>query len=106
MKTQSGRIYKGAYIENVAFNPSLSPLQQRSQLIVAGETYPAISTLILVEMEGASHQPESVTEAALSAIAPAGKATSSHDYGWQSDYRPPSLACNLGQLFVLLASTR
>src|SRR5258707_15226453 len=35
---ESGRIYKGAYIENVAFNPSLSPLQTAiAALIVAGE---------------------------------------------------------------------
>ena len=74
MRTQSGHIYKGAYIENVAFNPSLSPLQTAlAALIVAGETYPAISQLILVEIEGAAISQKSVTEAALSAIAPAVK---------------------------------
>jgi cytidine deaminase len=74
MKTQSGRVYKGAYIENVAFNPSLSPLQTAlAALIVAGETYPSISHVILVEMEGAAISQKSVTEAALSGIAPAAK---------------------------------
>lgn len=72
--TQSGRIYKGAYIENVAFNPSLSPLQTAlAALIVAGENYAAISRVALVEMEGAAISQKSVTEAALSAIAPSVK---------------------------------
>ncbi len=74
MRTQAGHIYKGAYIENVAFNPSLSPLQTAlAALIVAGETYPAISQLVLVEIEGAAISQKSVTEAALSGIAPAAK---------------------------------
>jgi cytidine deaminase len=74
MKTHAGHIYKGAYIENVAFNPSLSPLQTAlAALIVAGETYPAISQVVLVEMEGAAISQKSVTGAALSAIAPAAK---------------------------------
>lgn len=72
--TQSGRIYKGAYIENVAFNPSLSPLQTAlAALIVAGENYAAISRVALVQMEGAAISQRSVTEAALSAIAPSVK---------------------------------
>jgi len=70
--TQSGHIHRGAYIENVAFNPSLSPLQTAlAALIVAGENYAAISKVALVEMEGAAISQKSVTEAALSAIAPA-----------------------------------
>jgi cytidine deaminase len=74
MRTQAGHIYKGAYIENVAFNPSLSPLQTAlAALIVAGETYPAISQLVLVEIEGAAISQKSVTEAASSAIAPSAK---------------------------------
>jgi cytidine deaminase len=69
--TPSGRIYSGAYIENVAFNPSLSPLQTAlAALIVAGENYAAISKVALVEMEGAAISQKSVTEAVLSAIAP------------------------------------
>lgn len=72
--TPSGRSYKGAYIENVAFNPSLSPLQTAlAALIVAGETYSAISRVVLVEMEKAVISQKSVTEAALSALAPAVK---------------------------------
>jgi cytidine deaminase len=69
--TQSGRIHKGAYIENVAFNPSLSPLQTAlAALIVAGDDMSAIARLVLVETENAKISQKSVTEAALTAIAP------------------------------------
>jgi len=69
--TRLGRIYKGSYIENAAFNPSLSPLQTAlAALIVAGEDYSAISRVALVEVEGASISQKSVTEAALGAVAP------------------------------------
>jgi cytidine deaminase len=69
--TQSGRIYRGAYIENVAFNPSLPPLQTAlAALIVAGEAGAAITRAALLEMEGAVISQRSVTEAALNAVAP------------------------------------
>ena len=69
-----GRIYKGSYIENAAFNPSLSPLQTAlAALIVAGDNYSAISRVALVELEGAAISQKSVAEAALSTIAPAVK---------------------------------
>jgi len=70
--TRPGRIYKGSYIENAAFNPSLSPLQTALvALIVAGESNSAISRVALVEVEGASISQKSVAEAALGTIAPA-----------------------------------
>jgi len=69
--TRSGRIYKGSYIENVAFNPSLSPLQTALvQLISAGEDYAAISRVALAETKGAKISQKTATEAVLSAIAP------------------------------------
>lgn len=69
--TRSGRIYKGSYIENVAFNPSLSPLQTALvQLIVAGEDYTVISRVALAEIKGAKISQKTATEAVLSAIAP------------------------------------
>ncbi len=72
--TAAGHIYKGAYIENVAFNPSLSPLQTAlAALIVAGEDSSAIARVALVEMEGAVISQRSVTEAALHAMAPVAK---------------------------------
>jgi cytidine deaminase len=74
IRTASGRIYQGAYIENVAFNPSLSPLQTAlAALIVAGEAGSAIQKVALVEMEGAVISQRSVTEAALGTVAPAAK---------------------------------
>jgi cytidine deaminase len=72
--TGSGRIYKGSYIENAAFNPSLSPLQTALvALIAAGENHAAISRATLVEIDGAAISQRSVAEAALGAIAPAVK---------------------------------
>lgn len=69
--TRSGRIHVGSYIENVAFNPSLSPLQTALvQLILAGEEYSAISRVALAEIKGAKISQRTATEAVLSAIAP------------------------------------
>ncbi len=69
--TRSGRIYKGSYIENVAFNPSLSPLQVALvQLLVAGEEYSAISRVVLAELEHGKISQKSVMEAVMTAIAP------------------------------------
>ncbi|MBZ5667973.1 MAG: cytidine deaminase [Acidobacteriia bacterium] len=69
--TRSGRIYKGSYVENVAFNPSLSPLQTALvQMLVAGEDYSAISRVALAEIKGAKISQRTATEAVLSAIAP------------------------------------
>jgi cytidine deaminase len=69
--TRSGRIYKGSYIENVAFNPSLSPLQTALvQLILAGEDYSVISRVALAEIKGAKISQKTATEAVLSAVAP------------------------------------
>jgi cytidine deaminase len=72
--TQRGRLYTGSYIENAAFNPSLPPFQVAlTALIFAGEDGAAISRVVLVEVEGASISHKSVTDATLSAIAPAAK---------------------------------
>ena len=69
--TKAGRIYKGSYIENAAFNPSLSPFQTALVgLIVAGEDFSAISRVVLAEVNAAKISQKIVTEVALSAIAP------------------------------------
>ena len=74
ISTKAGRIYKGSYIENAAFNPSLSPFQVALvALILAGEDASAISTVVLVEVEGAVISQKSVTDAALSAVASAAR---------------------------------
>ena len=69
--TRSGRFFKGSYIENAAYNPSLPPLQAAlSALIVAGAEYSDISDVVLIETEGASISQRSVAEAVLGTIAP------------------------------------
>jgi cytidine deaminase len=66
-----GRIYRGSYIENVAFNPSLSPLQTAlAAMIAAGEPYSAISAVTLVEVQQAKISQRPVTEIVLGAVAP------------------------------------
>ena len=70
--TKAAHVYKGSYIENAAFNPSLSPFQVAlAALIVAGGDSSSIATVVLLEVEGAVISQKSFTEAALSAVAPA-----------------------------------
>jgi cytidine deaminase len=74
IRSAGGRIYRGSYIENVAFNPSLSPLQVAlAAMIAAGERYSAISAVTLVEVEGAKISQKDVTQVVLGAIAPGAK---------------------------------
>lgn len=74
IRSSGGRIYRGSYIENVAFNPSLSPLQVAlAAMIAAGEAYSAISAVRLVEVEGAKISQRAVTQVVLGAIAPGAK---------------------------------
>jgi cytidine deaminase len=71
MSTTGGRIFQGCYIENVAFNPSLSPLQTALvQLIAAAQAYSAISAVTLVEVQGSKISQRAVTETVLAALAP------------------------------------
>lgn len=70
--TKGGGMYKGSYLENAAFNPSLSPLQiGLVQLILAGEDFFAISQVVLVESSRGKISQASVTQTVLNAIAPA-----------------------------------
>jgi cytidine deaminase len=74
LRSSGGRTYPGSYIENVAFNPSLSPLQVAlAGLIAGGESYPAIQAVTLVEVQGAKISQKAVTEIVLRAVAPAVK---------------------------------
>ena len=71
IRVKSGRFYRGSYIENVAFNPSLSPLQVAlAALIAGGDDYASITTAALVEAQGAQISQRPVTETVLAAIAP------------------------------------
>lgn len=74
IRTTKGRIYRGSYIENVAFNPSLSPLQGAlAALIAGGENFSDIFAVGLVEAEHAMISQRAVTEVVLQAIAPSVK---------------------------------
>jgi len=69
--TRSGRFFKGSYIENAAYNPSLPPLQTAlAALIVGGAEYSDISDVVLVETDGAPISQRSVAEAVLGTMAP------------------------------------
>jgi len=71
IRSRSGRIYRGSYIENVAFNPSLSPLQTAlAGMIAGGEPYSSIAAVMLVEVQGATISQKPVTGIVLGAIAP------------------------------------
>lgn len=64
-------IYTGSYIESAAYNPSLSPLQSAlAELIMAGDKFSNITSVVLVEMEKAPISQRSATQAVLDSIAP------------------------------------
>jgi cytidine deaminase len=72
--TASGRTFAGAYIENVAFNPSLSPLQTAlAGVFAAGEDATGIVRVVLVEAEDARISQKASTEATLASLAPAAR---------------------------------
>lgn len=53
LRTHDGTIVSGAYAENAAFNPSLSPLQAAlSQLNLRGFAWDAIAEVVLVRVDG------------------------------------------------------
>jgi cytidine deaminase len=66
LRTAGGRVFAGAYAENAAFNPSMSPLEVAlSRLNLSGEAFDAISEAVLVE-SGTLH--ESATRVVLRAV--------------------------------------
>jgi cytidine deaminase len=74
IRSSKGRIYRGSYIENVAFNPSLSPLQTTlAALFAGGGSFSEISAVTLVELEKATISQKAVTATVLGAIAPSAK---------------------------------
>jgi cytidine deaminase len=67
-------VYTGAYLENAAFNPSLSPLQGALvSLVMGGEKPQAIAEAVLVDLENAPISQSSATRAVLDAFAPAAR---------------------------------
>lgn len=73
-KTRNDRTFKGSYIENAAYNPSLSPLQVALvSMVMASGKFSDIAEVALVEAKDAKISQKSVTQATLSAIAPTAK---------------------------------
>jgi cytidine deaminase len=69
IRTTQDRIYRGAYIENVAFNPSLSPLQTAlAAMIAGGDGFRDISVVALIELETPTISQKAVTETVLTAV--------------------------------------
>jgi cytidine deaminase len=74
VRTRSGKLYAGSYLENAAFNPSLSPLQAALvNIVFADDDLGAITRVALVEIRGAAISQRPATEAVLGAFAPAAR---------------------------------
>ncbi len=71
IQTKNGAIYSGAYLENVAYNPSLSPLQSALVLLVADlHDFSDIQEVVLVEQHSAKINQAIMTRELLKIIAP------------------------------------
>ncbi len=71
LQSATKNVYRGSYLENAAYNPSLPPLQAAlAGLIMSGEEPANVSAVALVELESAPISQQSVTRAVLGAIAP------------------------------------
>jgi cytidine deaminase len=74
IRTRSRAVYAGSYLENAAFNPSLSPLQSALvSLVFAGDDLGAITRVALVELRDASISQRPGAAAALAGLAPAAR---------------------------------
>lgn len=74
IKTKDGSIHCGSYLENVAFNPSLSPLHVALvALIAARSKYSEIAEVVLVEQEGSKVHHALLSKSMLQEIAPQAK---------------------------------
>jgi cytidine deaminase len=70
VRTRKGHVYSGSYIENVAFNPSLPPLQASCVAVLfGGERLDEITSAVLVELDNATISHVDTTRAALGQLA-------------------------------------
>jgi cytidine deaminase len=68
---KNGKVYGGSYLENAAFNPSLSPLQAAIvNAVLAGEDASEIQRAVLVELKKPAISQQVSTRVVLEAIAP------------------------------------
>lgn len=71
IKTKDGSIFTGAYMENAAFNPTLSPFQAAIVTLTAHQqNYSHIDEVVLVELKNAVVSQRAVSEDILKSIAP------------------------------------
>jgi len=72
IETESGDVYTGSYLENVAYNPSLSPLQAALVALLAANkhTYADIKRVVLAEDDTKKVSQEDATSSVLKSIAP------------------------------------
>jgi cytidine deaminase len=71
IRSRRGNVYRGSYIENAAFNPSLPPLQVALvAMVVANEDFSEIAEVVLAEAVNNSISQLTATKSLLAAIAP------------------------------------
>ena len=74
VRLTDGDVHSGAYIENVAFNPSLSPLQVALvSVLLSRHELNRIEDVVLVELDGAVISQVSMTEAVVRSVCPKGR---------------------------------
>ncbi len=74
LRTADGTVFTGTYAENVAFNPSLSPLQSALiQMVAAGRDFGEVAEAVLVEAEDATISQLGATRFLLEHVAPAAR---------------------------------
>ena len=71
IRSRRGNVYRGSYIENAAFNPSLPPLQVALvAMAMASEDFSEIAEVVLAEAANNSISQLSATKSVLAVIAP------------------------------------
>jgi len=71
IRSRGGNVYRGSYIENSAYNPSLPPLQVALvAMALANENFSEIAEVVLAEASNNSVSQLSATKSVLAAIAP------------------------------------
>jgi cytidine deaminase len=71
IRSRRGSVYRGSYIENAAFNPSLPPLQAALvAMSLANEDFNDIAEVVLAEASNNSISQLSATKSVLAVIAP------------------------------------
>lgn len=74
LRLKDGGICTGSYIENVAFNPSISPVHAAFvQVVLSGKSFDQIDELILIELDNAAVSQAGLMKSVLQVIAPSAK---------------------------------